>query len=278
MMSGQVWNSPPDVSYSYAWLRCDASGNNCVASPQSHGPGYPFGAADVGHTIRAQSIATTPDGVVTATSAQTAVVIPAAPRWATTPRLSADVGHVGDTITVTPATWTGPALSSDSTQVMRCTNVCRATTAPANATSYTIVAADMGSVLRVQETATNAGGSTTVWSSGYIGPVTSATSGSAVVGTVTGADAVRNAQGVTMATAKIVASLGGASTAAAGRVLKLSRAPGISGPLKVWVTPVAAGNGQAPVAVSVTMHGAQAKVPLPSKMIGKVLVVVTKKH
>ena len=49
----------------------------------------------------------------------------AGPRWKTLPLISNSAGRVGDTVTVTPGTWSGPGRHRPtSTEMMRCTNVC----------------------------------------------------------------------------------------------------------------------------------------------------------
>ena len=95
-------------------------------------------------------------------------------------------------MSATPGTWSGPAVVTDTTEMMRCTNVCvpRGT---ANGKTYTIADSDLGAILRVRETASNAGGETTVWSARYVGPVISAQAAAAVL--ATGETALRNAQG-----------------------------------------------------------------------------------
>ena len=125
----------------------------------------------------------------------------AGPRWKTLPLISNSTGRVGDTVTATPGTWSGPAVTADVTEMMRCTNVCvpRGT---ANARTYTIADSDLGAILRVRETASNVGGETVVWSARYVGPVISAQAAAAVLNA--GETALRNAQGSTLALATAV--------------------------------------------------------------------------
>ena len=121
---------------------------------------YTLLAADVGHTIVAVSTAANVDGSVSARSAETAVAtVMAGPRWKTLPLISNSPGRVGDTVTMTPGTWSGPAVTADTTEMMRCTNVCVPRGA-ANDRTYTIADSDLGAILRVRETASNVGGET----------------------------------------------------------------------------------------------------------------------
>ena len=185
-----AWNANAETTYSSIFERCDATGANCQALPGTTSGRYTPTAADVGHTLIVVVTATNPDGSVAAPSAPSPLVLPAAPRWRTLPAMANDPGSVGDAITVTPGTWSGPIVTSDVVQMMRCTNACVAA-GPANVASYDITNADLGAILRVQETASNSGGSTVLWTSNYVGPVTSAAAGFALVGHRAGGRAQR---------------------------------------------------------------------------------------
>jgi len=67
------WASKFLVDFSWAWLRCDASGNNCAGTGATAST-YAVQTADQGSTLRAQEIATNPAGTTKVNSAQTAVV------------------------------------------------------------------------------------------------------------------------------------------------------------------------------------------------------------
>src|SRR5262249_44549242 len=66
--------TPTPTSYSFAWHRCDATGNGCSKSPTStNAPSYALTTGDAGHTVVAQvapdgdwssAVDTTPSGVV----------------------------------------------------------------------------------------------------------------------------------------------------------------------------------------------------------------------
>lgn len=68
-----TWASKYLASFSWAWLRCDASGNTCAASGGTANT-YVVQTADQGYTLRAQEIATNPAGTTTVNSVQTSVV------------------------------------------------------------------------------------------------------------------------------------------------------------------------------------------------------------
>ncbi len=238
--------------------------------------------ADVGHTLVAVVTATNPDRAVPATSQPSAVVLPAAPRWKALPAISQDPGHVGDMLTITPGVWSGPSVTTDTVELMRCTNVCLSVPMAAGGT-YTIITADTGAILRVRETATNAGGTTVVWSSAYVGPVSSITAGWAVVGA--GQAAVRNVQGAVLAFAQVSGppALTADTTGlvhtliARHRQVKLRRAKGVTGTLRAWVCAVGSSRRAAPGACTrrITVHGS-ATLSLPASMTGRVRIVVVR--
>ena len=145
--------------------------------------------------------ATNPDGSVPAISNPTPVITVPAPRWKALPLISADPGRIGDTLTVTPGVWTGPSVDTDVWHMMRCTSSC-APTGAAGLQSYAIADADLGAVLRVQEIASNAGGSTVVWSARYVGPVISNAAGTSVL-KPSASIAVKNTNGTALAVASL---------------------------------------------------------------------------
>jgi hypothetical protein len=171
--------------------------------------------------------------------------------------------------------------------VMRCTNTCSPIT---SSSSYTIGSADIGAVLRLRETASSSGGSTAVWSAQYVGPVTSVASGSAVL--AGGQLAIRNSEGDALAVAQIqaLAVTSDLSLRAAlvrrvakpthARLLKVRRARGIRGKLRVWACPVSAKRGQAPPPCTrqVSLNNKTVTLKLPAGSTGKVRVVVVRKR
>jgi hypothetical protein len=227
-------------------------------------------AADVGSTLVAKVTATNPDGSVSAYSVPTTTVLPAAPRWASLPVLAWDAGRVGDVLNISPGRWSGPAVSTDTVQVMRCTSTC-VSAGTANAGHYTITSADVGAILRVMETATNAGGATNVWSAVYVGPVTSPSAGSAVLAAAR--VVVRSSKGTALALAQ--ASPAGAPSGS--RIVSLSAAPQVHGSLRAWVCPVqsTAGGPPKPCTAPVRVHSV-ARLELPGGMSGPVRVVVVR--
>jgi hypothetical protein len=283
-VGGAAWQTTSGTTYATQWERCNAGGTACAAITGATASGYMPVAADVGHTLVAQITATNVDGSVASSSPPSDVVLPAAPRWRDLPVLNATNGYVGGVLTVTPGVWTGPVVTTDTTAVMRCTNTCVSIT---STHSYTIVTADIGSVLRVRETAGNAGGTTVVWSSQYVGPVASSASASAVL--AGGPTVLRNKDGDPLATAQISTSaqvsadavFAGVARHGAGpvRSVTVRRAGKVKGTLRAWVCSVRAAKGTSvppPCTKQITLRGT-ARLKLPATITGKVRVVVVRR-
>ncbi len=279
-----VWVQTPDTTFTAMWKRCDLDGTNCQAIDGANATQYTPSRSDVGHALELAITATNPDGSATSTSTPTQAIVPAPPRWRALPLISADPGHVGDVLTITPGVWSGTPVNSDNVQMMRCTNTCSAV-GPADATSYTITTGDLGAIVRVREYATNAGGYTVIWSARFVGPVSSAASGSAVVADDTAAR-VRNTQGIVLALASLqtnasanVASVRTAGARHMGRTLVLRRGPRAGGRLRAWACPVATLRSGAPAACTAKVSvGARTSLSLPTSMTGRIRVIVVRQR
>ena len=286
-VGGATWQATADTNYSTVWERCNSIGASCQTIPGAATSSYTPTAADVGHTIIVLITATNSDGSATASTAPSDVVLPAAPRWRALPVLSASSATVGGTLTITPGTWTGPVVGTDLTEIMRCTNAC---VSVGSGHSYTIASGDVGAILRVRETATNAGGSAVIWSSQYVGPIASSLSASAVL--ADGQVALRNNAGTELAVAQVLttATVGtdvlrtaGAAAHHGGivRTVAVRRAAHVKGTVHVWVCPaVLPKTGAAPACtrqVTLRAHGVT-RLRLPATMTGKVRVVVVRRR
>ena len=279
-----AWQGTGPSTYATVWQRCNSSGASCVPISGATGSGYTPTAADVGHTLVVVVTATNVDGSVAASTLPSDVVLPAAPRWRDLPVLSATNGYVGGVLSITDGVWTGPAVTSDTTQIMRCTNAC---TAISSASSYTIATPDIGAILRLRETATNAGGTTIAWSAQYVGPVASSASASAVL--ASGQAVLRNKDGDPLATAQLSAASAmtadalvahaARTPAATARVITVRRARKVHGALRAWACAAAVSRSSAPAPCTrqVTVRGGSAKLRLPVTMTGRVRVVVVRR-
>jgi hypothetical protein len=70
-----TWNGNP-TSYSYAWTRCDSSGNGCAAITGAGARLYTVEDTDIGHTLRVTVTAHNGSGTGQAASAPTAIATP----------------------------------------------------------------------------------------------------------------------------------------------------------------------------------------------------------
>jgi hypothetical protein len=284
--------TPDGNSLTYQWQR-SSNGANWTNIGGANNGAYTIGAGDGGDQLRLVVTAANAYGQATVASATVGPVVagfdasmaPGGPRSTARPRISVDPGHVGDKLTIVPARWAGSPRRKV-TQVMRCTNVC-VPVGPSNASRYTVTAADVGSVLRVRETARNRAGSAVVWSAGSVGPVVSVSSAAVVLsGRPT---ALRNSRGATLAFARISAP---AQSAEAGpgqgvsaapaqawtRVIVLHRARGVRGQVTAWVCAVGgAPSGTPPRCTARVALGTRASVELPGSMTGRVRVVVVRR-
>src|SRR5207245_2347421 len=159
------WSNEP-TSFAYQWLQCDSSGNNCTSIASATKQTYEVAAGDVGHTIRAQETATNAGGSGTpVSSAATATVVPLPPSNEAPPTITG-TAQQGQTLTEVHGTWANNPTSF-TYQWQQCDssgNNC-ASISGATKQTYEVAAGDVGHTIRVQETATNAGGSGTPVSS-----------------------------------------------------------------------------------------------------------------
>jgi hypothetical protein len=157
--SSGTWSGSPPLSYSYQWRRCDKIGGNCVDIAGATGQTYALVPADVGATIRV-AVTASNDLSSTAGSAPT-TIIAAAPPANTSPPTISGTAQQGQTLSASTGTWSGTAPFTYAYQWRRCDTGgggC-ADIAGATATTYTLVAADLATTIRVAVTASNAAGS-----------------------------------------------------------------------------------------------------------------------
>ncbi len=157
------WRGERPLKYSYVWLRCNSSGSECVEVASTTKPLYKPTLEDVGYTLRVVVTASNGAGSVSATSAPSARVKPAPPRK--------DRGAVitgaaedGQLLSASSGTWKGTPPFSYAYQWQVCNKTQRECLNIAEATSntYRLITSEIGRVVRVVVTATNAGGSASV--------------------------------------------------------------------------------------------------------------------
>jgi hypothetical protein len=185
-----TWTGEP-TSFAYQWVQCDEAGSNCSPISGATGATYVATSADVGHALRVQESASNAGGTGgPVSSAATAAVLPAAPENVTAPTISG-TARQGQTLTENHGTWTN-SPSAYAYQWLQCDSLGGACLPIAGAKSQTYVpaAGDVGHTLAVQETASNAGGSSAPATSASTAVVAAqqqeaATFGNATVGTST---------------------------------------------------------------------------------------------
>ena len=152
------WNGSP-TAFSYQWQRCSSAGTGCVNIPGATAGSYTLTSADAGNTVRSTVSATNANGASPyAASATTAVVAPV-PAPTRAPVVSG-IAAVGKSFATTNGKWNTTA--SFTYQWLRCAangSGCAAIPA-ATASTYPLVGADAGHVLKAVVSATNAAGTT----------------------------------------------------------------------------------------------------------------------
>jgi hypothetical protein len=152
------WTNEP-TSFEYGWLRCDAEGDSCAPIPGAEAAEYVPVAADVGHRLRVSETAINAGGPgEPARSEATAVVVPPVPTDEAVPTIPGRAQQ-GRLLTEANGAWTYEPTSYGY-RWLRCDERGEGC-APidgASGQAYTPTAVDVGHTLEVEETATNAGG------------------------------------------------------------------------------------------------------------------------
>ncbi len=149
------WTGTAPITFTRLWQRCDVAGASC--SGLTSAATRTLTSADVGATIRVEVTARNADGQGIATSAQTAVVDPAAPVNGALPAITG-TARSGQTLTSsTPGTWTGTTPMTYARQWSRCDAGGGACAPVSGAVGLTYVLSDddVGATIRVAITATN---------------------------------------------------------------------------------------------------------------------------
>jgi hypothetical protein len=149
------------VTFSYQWERCTDTQSGCTPISGATAATYTLTTGDLASTVRVTVSGRNRLGSATAASASTGFVAgpPGAP-LATAAPVFAGVIAPGATLTATTGTWTD-SPTAFTYQWRRCsatTGAC-VDVAGATGTTYTLSAADSGSLIRLLVVATNASGS-----------------------------------------------------------------------------------------------------------------------
>jgi hypothetical protein len=153
-----AWSNEP-TSYEDAWLRCNETGEGCSPTGAT-GETYVAVAKDVGHTIRLEETAHNDGGPSSPSlSEPTPVVLPAPPVDITVPTIAGEAAQ-GKTLTERHGSWVN-SPTGYRIQWLQCDSLGEACLSinGAEAETYKPTSVDVGHTIRVEEVATNGGGS-----------------------------------------------------------------------------------------------------------------------
>jgi hypothetical protein len=165
-----TWTGAAPIAFAFQWVRCGADGgapdgSNCALITGATANSYVLTQSDAGARMRVRVTATNAAGSATAASNATGTVGPGrAPVNTRRPSVTGSWVE-GATATLNRGAWTGAA--SYAQQWLRCNSAGGDCTriSGATGTQYRLTAGDVGRKLRVDVTARNSAGSTTVRSS-----------------------------------------------------------------------------------------------------------------
>ena len=161
ILSGNGWWGTP-TSYSYQWVRCDGSGNNCADIAGATTDRRRFNTADVNMRLKLRMTAHNAYGSTPADSALTPPIAGAPPSNLSPPTITG-TAKVNQVVSVqSVGSWTGTPSWSYSYQWQKCNSAGTSCTdiAGANTDRRRVAQSDRGGRLRVRVTATS------VWGSG----------------------------------------------------------------------------------------------------------------
>jgi hypothetical protein len=169
---GKWSNNPNPSGYTYQWLQCDSLGEACLPIKGATNQTYVLQPADAEHTIKVEETASNAGGSsAPATSAKTATVEPLPPVNETPPEIKGKAQQ-GQTLEEVHGKWSNnPNPNGFTYQWLRCEGATCSAIEAATKQMYVPVAADVGRTLKVEETASNAGGASKPASSSATAPV-----------------------------------------------------------------------------------------------------------
>lgn len=157
------WTGDSPITYSFAWLRCNTSGNACAAIAGASTPSYLIVAGDLGATLRVSVVAVNATGASAAVSTPSATVAsaPSAPTSSVAPTISG-TARQGQQLTVSTGTWSGTGTITYRYQWKRCDatgGACVDASAVIAQNAIGLAAADVGKTIRAVVIATTTAGS-----------------------------------------------------------------------------------------------------------------------
>jgi fibronectin type 3 domain-containing protein len=199
-----TWSGTPTITYARQWNRCNSGGTGCVAISGATGTTYVVTTADIGSKLNVTVTASNAAGSASSSSVVTALVVGAAPVNTALPVVSGTAKE-GQLLSVTTGTWTGSPTIAYTYQWQQCTPTCT-NISGATASTYRLVAAQVGKTIKAVVTATNGTGSASATSAATATVTTGAPVNTAlpvVTGTTTDGQALSSTTGTWAGTATI---------------------------------------------------------------------------
>jgi hypothetical protein len=170
-----TWTGSPPITFVEQWQTSSDGGATWANIAGATSINYTIQPTDVGNVLRLKVTATNGGGSTAAVSAQTGIVVSQPPANAGGAALPFITGTPQDTQTLTAnnGTWTGtaPITYTYQWQMSSDGGATWANIAGGTASTYTLLPATIGNLIRVRVTGTNPGGNATV-ASPPVGPVT----------------------------------------------------------------------------------------------------------
>jgi hypothetical protein len=154
-----TWTGSGTIEYQYQWQTCDSLGQNCSPISGADASTYEAQTSDGGKTLRVQVTAGNSTSSASATSDASATIKVALPHVTVSPSIEG-APALGEHLVANPGTWGGPTPITVALQWLRCDEhgtSCAAIPGQ-TAAEYVVAEADVGHVLAVRSTASNAGG------------------------------------------------------------------------------------------------------------------------
>ena len=188
------WSGDPAPSFTYSWQDCpDSSGTGCSTISGAISSTYVPASTDEGFTVRVVVKASNGVGSPVSVASATSAKVTGAPANTVLPSISGNA-VAGQTLSVSPGTWTGYPAPAYSYQWQECTDSsgdgCNTVQSGSNS-QFTLHTADDGLYLQVVVSASNGIAPDAGATSASVGPVTDApanTSLPTIAGTVSSGD------------------------------------------------------------------------------------------
>ncbi len=150
------WTGATPLTYAFRWLRCSAlTGCTQLLLPATT-VAYTLTPSDVGFRMRAEVVATNPDAVVTASTAESTAVTVEPPRATVLPVVTGPL-RAGQVLRGADGTWVGTPTIGFTYAWRRCTPACTAIPG-ATGLTYTLTAGDVGAAIVLRVIGENAAG------------------------------------------------------------------------------------------------------------------------